>query len=71
MAAQQNEGEGNKTAARTFNKEQSQFAQSGKVKPAAEDAERAVEGPEGAALRKAEEAGKSRAHEEDPAVNRK
>jgi hypothetical protein len=68
---QQNEGEGNHTAAREFNKAQTDFAKSGKVKPAAEDAAAAVDGPEGAGLRKAEELGRRHSHGEDPAVKQR
>jgi len=59
--AQQNEGEGNKTAAREFNREQKKFAESGKVKPAAEEAKRAVDGKEQEALEQAEREGASKA----------
>ena len=55
---QANEGEGNRTAAREYNKAQSDFARSGRVKKAAEDAAVAVDGPEGEELRRAEEKGK-------------
>jgi hypothetical protein len=68
---QANEGEGNHTAAREYNKAQADFAKSGKVKPAAEDAAAAVDGPEGADLRKAEELGRRHAHGEDPAVKQR
>ncbi|MBS0638820.1 MAG: hypothetical protein U1E70_07940 [Acetobacteraceae bacterium] len=67
---QANEGEGNKTAAQEYNKAQSEFAKSGKVQQAAEDAAVAVDGPEGEELRKAEEKGKQHAHGEDPALKR-
>lgn len=70
MAEQRNEGEGNKTAAREYNDAQHRFAESGKVKPAAEDAARAMDGDERAELEKAEQAGKSHAKAEDPAVKR-
>jgi hypothetical protein len=66
MADQKNEGEGNQTAARQYNDVQKSFAESGKVGPAARDAARAVDGPEGSELRKAEERGKRHAHGEDP-----
>jgi hypothetical protein len=70
-AGQQNEGEGNHTAAREFNKAQGSFAKSGKVKPAAEDAAAAVDGPEGKELRQAEQLGRRHAHREDPAVKQR
>src|SRR5713226_8565735 len=41
---QQNEGEGNRTAAREYNKAQHDFARSGKVEEKAREARRAVEG---------------------------
>jgi hypothetical protein len=56
-----NEGEGNKTAARHYNEATEKFARSGKVDEAARKAKEALDGPEGAELRKAEEDGKSRA----------
>ncbi len=56
---QRNEGEGNKTAAREYNQAQTAFAQSGKVKPAAEAAKNAVNGSEKNDLKKAEEIGKA------------
>jgi hypothetical protein len=70
MADQKNEGEGNKTAAKEYNDAQHRFAESGKVKPAAEDAVRAVEGTEKADLENAERIGKSHAKAEDPALKR-
>ena len=57
---QRNEGEGNKTAARHYNKAQHAFVRSGKVAAAARAARRAVEGSEGPALRKAEAVGRSK-----------
>lgn len=71
MTEQRNEGEGNHTAARQYDKAQTDFAKSGKVEPAARDAARAVDGPEGEALREAEQAGKRHSHGEDPAVRGK
>ncbi len=65
---QQNEGEGNRTAARQYNKEQEKFARSGKVEEKARDAAKAVDGSEGDALREAELVGKRHAAEEDPEV---
>ena len=63
-----NEGEGNKTAAREYNKAQRRFVKSGKVEEGARDAERALDGPEGRELAEAEAIGKSRIAEEDPQV---
>ncbi|MDB5403101.1 MAG: hypothetical protein JWQ55_5119 [Rhodopila sp.] len=68
MATQKNQGEGNQTAARQYNDAQKRFAESGKVEPAAKDAAKAAEGPEGGSLRQAEEIGKRHAHGEDPQV---
>jgi hypothetical protein len=58
---QANEGEGNKTAARNYNREQRDFVKSGQVEKKAKEAEKAVSGPEAEALRKAERAGESKA----------
>lgn len=58
-----NEGEGNRTYAKVYNDAQRRFVQSGKVEPAAKEAEDSLsrEGPE---LEKAEEKGKKPAHHE-------
>ena len=65
-----NEGEGSQTGARQYNEATRDFVKSGKVKQAAEDAARAVDGPEGKALRDAEAEGKSHSHGEDPALRK-
>jgi hypothetical protein len=70
-ASPQNEGEGNKTAARQYNDEQKRFAQSGKVEEKAREAEQALDGPEKDALKRAEAVGKGHSAGEDPAVTRK
>jgi hypothetical protein len=70
MANQANEGEGNRTAARTYNKGVQDFVKSGQVDKKAREAANAVDGPEGRELRQAEEAGKSHSHGEDPALKR-
>ena len=62
---QKNEGEGNKTAARAYNKETAAFAKSGKVEGKAREAARAIGGAEGDSLRKAEAKGKAHSHGED------
>ena len=67
---QKNEGEGNRTAARRFNEAERRFVRSGKVEEKAKEAERAVEGKEGEALREAELVGKRHSHGEDPEVKR-
>jgi hypothetical protein len=63
------QGEGDYEAARRYDKSARDFAQSGKVKPAADQAaprsEREADEPE-----RAEEIGKSRAKGEDPQVKR-
>jgi hypothetical protein len=65
-----NEGEGSQTAARQYNETTKQFVEKEDVEAKAEEAARALEGEEGAELRKAEEQGRSRAREEDPQVHR-
>ena len=66
----ENQGEGNQTAARAYNREQKKFAESGKVEPAARDAARALETDEAKELRDAELIGKPHARGEDPTVKR-
>jgi len=66
-----NEGEGNKTADRHYRDGVKRTVESGKVEGKAKAAEKALEGSEGAELRRAEEKGKSRSHGEDPALNKK
>ncbi len=69
MAEQRNEGEGNQTAARAFNRDQKRFAESGKVEPAAREAEKSLDNTEEARhLKQAERIGKSHSHGEDPAL---
>jgi hypothetical protein len=69
MAEQTNEGEGNRTAARAFNRDQKRFAESGKVGQAAREAEKSLDNTEEARhLKQAEQVGKSHSHGEDPAV---
>jgi hypothetical protein len=60
---QKNEGEGNKTAARQYNKEQREFVKSGRVDQAASEAAEAVSGSEKDDLKRAEETGRSKAKE--------
>jgi hypothetical protein len=62
---QRNEGEGNKTAARRYNKDQQEFVKSGQVDEAAEKAKQAVEGEERDELKEAEDEGRSRARHAD------
>lgn len=67
---QANEGEGNRTAAREFNREQQAFAQRGPVEQKAREAESALSGAERKPLKKAERAGRRRSRGEDPEVKR-
>ena len=64
------QGEGDYEAGRRYDKAAKEFAESGKVEPAARDA--APDSPaEDEAMKKAEEIGKSRAKGEDPLLNQK
>ncbi|MGJ0507527.1 MAG: hypothetical protein ACR652_10385 [Methylocystis sp.] len=62
-----NEGEGNRTAAKQYNDAQRKFVESGKVEPAAKDAEHALETDEAEELKRAEEKGRAHArpHEQE------
>ena len=61
-AGQQNEGEGNRTAARAFDADEQRFASDPKrVDQAAQAAKKAVDGPEGKDLVQAEKAGRKHA----------
>ena len=62
---QENEGEGNRSAARAYNQDQQSFVKDGFVGEAARAARKAVEGNT-ADLDKAEAEGKARAAEHDP-----
>ena len=62
------EGEGSYTATRAYNKDTEDFIKSGKVEQAAQAAAQAVQGAEREDLEKAEAAGKSHSHGEDPAL---
>jgi hypothetical protein len=68
---QRNEGEGNRTAARVYNKATKEFARSGKVEKQAKRAQEAIDGPQKAELERAEDAGRSKSRGEDPAVLRR
>jgi hypothetical protein len=61
-----NEGEGSRTAANRYNEKTRDFAQSGRVDKQADEAKRAVEGEQRSELRKAEDAGRAHAKEDDP-----
>jgi hypothetical protein len=65
MMGQRNEGEGNKTAAREYNRETTKFTKSGQVEAKAREAKQAMQGGESDAMRKAEREGKSHSHGED------
>jgi hypothetical protein len=66
-----NQGEGNRGAAKAYNEDTKEFAQSGKVREQGEKARRDLEGPDGDELRRAEEEAKSHAKEEDPALRKR
>jgi hypothetical protein len=68
---QENEGEGNRTAARKFNQEEQKFAQSGKVGQAAREAEEALDSGAAKELAEAEAIGKRHAADEDPEVKQR
>ncbi|HZT87631.1 MAG TPA: hypothetical protein VFA12_06660 [Stellaceae bacterium] len=68
---QQNEGEGNRTAAREYNEAQRRFVKSGKVEDKAREAEHDLRNAETRReLEKAEAIGRSHAAKEDPMVKR-
>jgi hypothetical protein len=50
-----NEGEGNRTADRRYREDVRRHVESGAPEPAAEEAQKALEGPEAEELRKAED----------------
>jgi hypothetical protein len=68
---QRNEGEGNKTAAREYNKRATAFAKTGRARKAARQAEAAIDTPEGTEMREAEIKGKAAARGEDPKLYKK
>jgi hypothetical protein len=70
MAGQRNEGEGNRTAARRYNKDQQEFVKSGRVEKAARDAEQAMRGKEREELERASKEGAKRAKDHDPEEQR-
>ena len=67
-AGQANEGEGNVTAARNYNRKTRNFAETGPVEKQAKQAAADLDGPKQQSLQKAEAAGRSRSRGEDPAV---
>ena len=64
------QGEGNRDAARRYDKAARRHARSGASRPAAEQAEHDIEGPGAAELRRAEREGKKHSAGEDPAFER-
>jgi hypothetical protein len=68
--ANENEGEGNKSADRRYREGVRQTVRSGQVEKKAKEAEQAIEGPEGPELRRAEEVGKKHSHGEDPQLKK-
>jgi len=68
---QRNEGEGNKTAAKEYNKAATAHAQSGRSEEAAQKARQALDTPEGTEMREAEIEGKRHAKDEDPQLYKK
>ena len=69
--ASQNQGEGNRTAARQYNEAQRRFVESSKVDDKAHEAERALDAPEKSVLERAEAVGKRHKRAEDPEITRK
>lgn len=67
---QTNEGEGNSTAARSYNKAQRHFVISGSLDEKAREAESELDGPEAQELTQTEGSGLRRTAKEDPAVHR-
>jgi hypothetical protein len=65
-----NQGEGNREAAKQYNKDTQEFVDREQVGERAQEAEDALEGKEGEALRKADEKGRAKAEELDPQVHR-
>ena len=68
--ARKNQGEGDRESADRYNKDLQRFVKTAQAKHAAREAVKAMDGPEGPELRKAEERGKARAKEEDPEEKR-
>jgi hypothetical protein len=69
-SGQANEGEGNRTAAKQYEKAQREFVQSGNVDRKAREAEQAIDGDEAKALERAEAEGMRHVAEEDPEIKR-
>ncbi len=60
-----NQGEGNRDAARAYNEDTRDFVKSGQVDKAAKDARKALEGDEAEELKEAEREGKARTKSKD------
>lgn len=69
MAEQKNEGEGNWTAAKAYDRDQKKFAESGKVEKAAREAAESLD-KDREELAKAEAEGKRHSNGEDPKLKR-
>ena len=67
---EKNQGEGNREAARRYNEGVKKHIKKGDVQQQAQEAERALEGPEKDELERAEQLGKRHIKEEDPQVKR-
>lgn len=65
-----NQGEGNVTAAKAYNKKTQDFVETENVEGYARDAAKALDSEEGKVLRDAEEQARKKAREEDPQVKR-
>jgi len=70
-AGNENEGEGNRTAAKDYNERTRRFVDSGQVQGKAREAAKALDGAEKAELQRAEKEGLAHSHGEDPALKRK
>ena len=70
MAPNRNEGEGNRTADRKYRQGVQEHMKQHDVQDEAKRARDAIDSPEGDALRRAEEEGKSHAKGEDPTLKR-
>ena len=66
-----NEGEGNKTSALVFDRNQAAFAKEADVEGLAIAAREALDGEEGGELRKAEQEGRAHSRGEDPQLSKK
>lgn len=66
----QNQGEGNREAARQYNEQTREFVEKGNVDAKAAEAAKALDGSEASELQEAEKKGKDKALEEDPQVRR-